>query len=103
MLNEPSDDTIDRWVLDFAARYAVVAIKAPIIAAMAFLSVFLLTGAPGKAFFIAAICLITGLFSTWRRFLEPLVFWTFVVAVVHWCEPTLLNSLGQSLKVAGVT
>lgn len=84
------DPEADAWWDDQIRLYFRTTCKAPVIGAMAFFSVATLTGSISKAIAVCLLCFTASLFSTWRRLLEPLAFWSCVIAIVAWCEPSLL-------------
>jgi hypothetical protein len=88
---ESSDAELETEIIGFLRLHAVKLIKAPIAAGLAGFSVWVLSGSIIKAFVVAAICLVLSAFNTYRRFLEPLVFWGFAFAVIHWCDADLLT------------
>jgi hypothetical protein len=55
------------------------------------IAVAIFTGSYWKATWIGVSVLILSLFTTWRRYLEPLCFFFFVLAVIFTCvEPSTL-------------
>jgi hypothetical protein len=90
---EPTEAELDAQIVGFLRHHIVKVIKAPIVASMAAFSVFMLNGSLLKAATVAIVCLLLSAFNTWRRFLEPLVFWCFALAVVQWCDADILVRL----------
>ena len=90
---EKSDAELDEQSVGFLRQHAIKLLKAPITAAMGGFSVWIFSGSIAKALIVAAICVLLSAFNTWRRFLEPLVFFAFVVAVIFWCDQDVLSRL----------
>lgn len=90
---EPTDAELEEKMIGFLRQHAVKLIKAPIVALLASFSVWVLSGSILKVLLIAAVCIVLSAFNTWRRFLEPLVFWCFALAVVFWCDADIVTRL----------
>lgn len=90
---EPADEDLDAAIAGFARLHGVKLLKAPLIAGMTAFAFWILSGSVQKALSVAAVCFVVSAFNTWRRFLEPLAFWLFVVAAIHWCNPDIFASL----------
>ena len=88
-----SDAELEAEVINFLRQHAVRLIKLPIVASMAGFSIWMLSGSIFKTLIIAAVCIVLSAFNTWRRFLEPLAFWGFAVAVIYWCDADILARL----------
>ena len=68
--------------------------KAIIMAAISAIAVVVFTGSFWKATWISSSVMVLSLFTTWRRYLEPLCLLAFVAAAVATCcEPGLLARL----------
>jgi hypothetical protein len=63
---------------------------------MVWFGLAIFSGSIMKGFLIGLICMILALFTTWRRFLEPLSFFLFCVAVAFWCDPQFLQRISAS-------
>jgi hypothetical protein len=86
------DDVIERWLSDLVGNHYRTALKAPIITVMAAFAVIVFSGSYLKAIEIGAIVLPASLFMTWKRYLEPLCFFAFVIAaIVTCCDLRLLH------------
>jgi hypothetical protein len=92
-LNKIDYDTgqseLDTWIANVLDRYSYSLIKAAVVAVMLFFSVSTFSGSILKGLLIAVISFMAALFATWRRYLEPISFLAFCVAVVFWCDPDL--------------
>lgn len=91
--NEMTDEEVDREIAAFARLHGVKILKAPIVATMAGLSIWIFSESIRKTLTVAIICAALSAFNTWRKFLEPLVFWCLAVATVYWIKPDILDQL----------
>lgn len=96
---DATDEEFDAELEHFIRLHGVKLIKAPITAGMAAFSVWILSGSILKALAVAAFCVILSAFNTWRRILEPLAFWAFLVSTLAWCEPFLLSKLQTLFRI----
>jgi hypothetical protein len=62
-------------------------LKAVLIGGMVWFTVKIFSGSISKAAVLCALCFVLALFSTWRRYLEPVAFVGFVAAAICWCDP----------------
>ena len=65
---------------------------------MVWFGIAVFSGSIMKGFLIGLVCMILALFNTWRRFLEPLSFSLFCVAVVFWCDPQALQRIAAAWR-----
>ncbi|HEY0329437.1 MAG TPA: hypothetical protein VGC77_10090 [Rhodopseudomonas sp.] len=71
--------------------------KAPVAAIMSAFTVAVLSGSLAKGVFVGVICLFASLFNTWRRFIEPISFWFFLISIAFWCDPDIVNDIKLAL------
>ncbi|WP_426441704.1 hypothetical protein [Bradyrhizobium genosp. P] len=73
--------------------------KAAMIAMMTAVSVIIFTDTYWKALWIGAFAFLLSMFTTWRRFVEPISFIVFLAAVVVACiEPSTLDRIQTSVR-----
>jgi hypothetical protein len=90
-------DTIE-IIADLVEMHYRTVLKAFVMVVMTMIAVVIFTGSYWKATWIGFWVLVLSLFSTWRRYLEPLCFAAFVAAVIFTCvEPDLLTRLELAL------
>ena len=79
-------------------------LKAPLIGLMVLFSLYVITESTSKSLLVGFICFCISLFRTWRRFLEPLSFVLFCLAVVVLCDQEMIVQLkGIALAWAELT
>lgn len=93
-----TESEMEAWLTQILAVHYRALLKAPMIAAMILFSVATFSGSILKGLLIGIMCLAASAFNTWRRFLEPISFWVFAMAVVVWCDPTLPNSFKSGVQ-----
>jgi len=87
------DDRMPDW---FFQHFRTLA-KAALMSMVVFFSIEILSGSFVKAGIVCAFCLAFGLFNTWRRYLEPITFVIFWVAVVYWCDSAFVSHVRLAL------
>lgn len=90
---EITESEMETWLTEMLAVHHRTILKAPVIGTMVLFSVATFSGSVMKGLLIGAVCLAAAAFSTWRRHLEPIAFWVFLLAIVFWCDPSLMESL----------
>jgi hypothetical protein len=86
-----TDEDYERWGADLLLH---VLPKAVIVSAVTAIAIVEFSGSYGKALWVSAIALLMSLYSTWRRFLEPICAIVFVATAVAICtEPGTLAKL----------
>ena len=98
-MTESYIEPTDAELVAFFRQHAVKLMKAPIVAGMAAFSIWMFSGSIVKALIIAVVCIVLSAFNTWRRFLEPLAFWGFALAVIYWCDADILAHLKSLYRV----
>lgn len=88
-----TESEMEAWLTRMLAAHYRTIFKAPIIAAMIAFSVSTFSGSLLKGVLIGVVCFAASIFNTWRRYLEPIGFWVFLVAVVVWCDPTVPDNV----------
>ena len=73
-------------------------LKSLIIGGMVWFGIAIFSGSIMKGFLIGMCCMVLALFQTWRRFLEPLSFSLFCVAVAFWCDPQVLQHMAAAWR-----
>jgi hypothetical protein len=68
-------------------------LKAPLIGLMVLFSVYVITGSVFKGLAVGFLCCCISVFRTWRRFLEPLSFAMFCLAIFILCDHGLTAHL----------
>lgn len=72
--------------------------KAGLVTAMMMFAIITFTGAPSKALLVAAFILPISVFNTWRRLLEPISLWVFLMSAVYLCDRDILIHLKGALN-----
>jgi hypothetical protein len=85
-----SDDP-ERYIEEQLVLRTPAIIKAPIVWAMTFATIVIVTGAIWRAVWIAAIVSTASLFTAWRRIIEPFCLLAFLAAIVFLCWPPGFN------------
>ncbi len=84
------DENFESHVLEqldqFLALHFRAVLKAPLIGLMMLFSIYVITGSVSKGLSVSSICVLISLFTTWRRFLEPISFAVFCLAVIDLCH-----------------
>lgn len=93
------DDEIERFVVELMDHYVRPMLKAMVIAAVSMFSIAVFTGSPAKAVTVALFVLVLALFSTWRRYLEPICFIIFCAAVLAWTDVDILDRLRGAIAM----
>jgi hypothetical protein len=73
-------------------------LKSIAIAGMVWFGIAVFSASIMKGFWIGLACMFLALFTTWRRFLEPLSFSLFCIAVVFWCDPQALQRVVAAFR-----
>ena len=73
-------------------------LKSLAIGGMVWFGLAMFSGSILKGFLIGLVCVFLALFHTWRRFLEPLSFSLFCIAVVFWCDPQVLQRMAAAWR-----
>jgi len=92
----------DDQAFDFLFDIFRLAAKACLIALMLSFSVEVLTGNPVRAVVVGLFFLVLALFSTWRRFLEPISLFVFCIAVVCWCDREFATHVSYLATLGGL-
>jgi hypothetical protein len=88
----------DETIADFTEKHFRTALKASIMATVTMMAVVIFTDSYWKATWIGFWVLVLSLFSTWRRYLEPLCFVAFVLAEIFTCvDPAVLTKMQLAL------
>ncbi|WP_426441718.1 hypothetical protein [Bradyrhizobium genosp. P] len=83
---------------DLGLRVLRIIPKAVIVAMMTAVSVAIFTGGYWKALWIGTFAFLLSMFTTWRRYLEPISFFIFLAALVVTCtEPATLAKIQTAL------
>jgi hypothetical protein len=70
----------------FLSSQGLTFLKCLIIGSMVWFEIAMFSGSITKGLTIGLASLVLALFTTWRRFLEPVTFWVFCAAVAFWCD-----------------
>ncbi|MGY8661739.1 hypothetical protein Q3C01_05140 [Bradyrhizobium sp. UFLA05-109] len=96
---ELTEDALGKFLDGLFARHSRTAVKAAIMVCMTAISIVMFTGSFWKAAWISFSVLVLSVFTTWRRYLEPLCFFVFVLAVIFACiEPDTLIKLQLAVQ-----
>ncbi len=68
-------------------------LKALVLASISIFVVLVFTGEFWKAVLVSIMTFVMALFSTWRRYLEPIGLMAFVVATIFLCAPLLASRM----------
>ncbi|WP_027579878.1 hypothetical protein [Bradyrhizobium sp. Ai1a-2] len=98
---ENKNNELEEWLVgvfdeffDLLVLHHRTLLKAPIMSYMTAITVVIFTGSYWKATWISFAVFLLSLFTTWRRYLEPLCFFAFAAAVIAEC-----SSLGTLAKL----
>ncbi len=92
------EDVIDEAIWQAVKDHFRTALKAPIIAIMMGFAIWMLSSSFQKAFSIGALCMVVSCFTTWRRYLEPISLYAFLIAVVFFAYPDIGSDLSAAVS-----
>src|SRR6266851_2009065 len=92
-----NDSEFEDFLVDLLRQHYLALFKAPLIGLMVLFSVYVITDSVAKSLAASFVCCLVSFFGTWRRYLEPLSFAMFCLAVVIMCD----HSLAEHLKSIG--
>jgi hypothetical protein len=82
---EDSDTSVQEQEFDaFMRGHGRTILKCLIIGSMVWFEIAMYCGSTTKGLTIGLASFVLALFTTWRRFLEPVSFWLFCAAVAFW-------------------
>jgi hypothetical protein len=93
-----TESELEAWLTRMLSAHYRTILKAPIIAVMITFSVMTFSGSIFKGILVGTVCLAASIFNTWRRYLEPIGFWIFLVAVVVWCDPSVPDNVRSGAR-----
>lgn len=98
-MSTSEDDEIEVFLAQLMDRYARPMLQAMVIAAVSLFSIAVFTGSPAKAVTVALFVLAMAMFSTWRRYLQPISFIVFCAAVLAWTDVDILDRVRGAITM----
>jgi hypothetical protein len=97
-VNQQADEELEARIYQFAIKHFRTLGKVALIGFIMLFSVGVLTGSFWKAVVISFFCFVLSTFNTWRRYLEPISFLVFCIAVVYWCDEEFVSHIKTALS-----